>query len=372
VESSKGVRDAAHAAASWARARRAVWAGDAPLPPAPTAPRRPATASPPAPLKPEPRETVTAARTDAAPSPVVVQPPPPAAPPPPAVPAPVQPVVQVEPTTHPAARHEDERGASPLAAVLPFLPRMAAAAAILALLVVGGRYVAGMLATRESSLPAATSTKPAPAASSARKATGVLRVNSTPSGAQVLVDGKARGVTPLALDDVPTGAHAVEIVSSEGTIRRSVTIDADRPTDLTESIFSGWVAVHAPFDLSVTEGSRALRADDRGQILLPPGRHELRLVNRTLAYDQIHRVEVTPGEIARLDIPPPRSTLTVTASDPAEVFVDGARVGDTPLSDAPIDVGTREIVVKRASGGERRVTATVTMKPYTLNVDFSR
>jgi hypothetical protein len=256
---------------------------------------------------------------------------------------------------------------------VPFLPKVAAALAVVLLLIVGGRYVAGTLSSRESSTPAARETgPPAAAAASARKTTGTLRVNSTPTGAQVLVDGKARGATPLALDDVPTGAHTVEIVSSEGTIRRSVTIAADHPTDLTESIFSGWVAVHAPFDLSVTEGTRALRADDRGQILLPPGRHELRLVNRALGYDQVHRVEVSPGEIAALDIATPRSTLNVTATEPAEVFVDGVRVGDTPLSDAPIDVGTREIVVKRAAGGERRVTATVTLKPYTLNVDFSR
>jgi hypothetical protein len=283
-------------------------------------------------------------------------------------------VGHVEPAMH-ADAHDDEQSGSPLAAVLPFLPRLAAAAVALVLLVGGGRYVLGMLSTRQSSEPAAArATSPAPStpSSSARKATGVLRVNSTPTGAQVLIDGKARGVTPLALDDVPAGAHTVEIVSTEGTIRRAVTIAADHPTDLTESIFSGWVAVHAPFDLSVTEGTRALRADDRGQILLPPGRHDLRLVNRTLAYDQVHHVEVKPGEIAALDVASPRSTLNVTSSEPAEVFVDGVRIGETPLGDAPIDVGTREIVVKRASGGQRRVTATVTTKPYTLNVDFSR
>jgi hypothetical protein len=62
----------------------------------------------------------------------------------------------------------------------------------------------------------------------------------------------------------------------------------------------------------------------------------------------------------------------VTASEPAEVLVDGVRAGDAPLADFPVDVGTREIVVRRAAGGERRVTVTITVKPYTLNVDFSR
>jgi hypothetical protein len=151
-----------------------------------------------------------------------------------------------------------------------------------------------------------------------------------------------------------------------------VTIAANETAEIDESIFSGWLAVRAPFDLSITEGARALRADDRGQVLLPPGPHDLRFVNRTLGYDQVHHVEVKPGEIATLAISLPRSTLNVTASEAAEVWIDGVRAGDTPLADAPIDVGTREIVVKRAAGGERRLTVTVTVKPYSLNVDFSK
>jgi hypothetical protein len=280
----------------------------------------------------------------------------------------------VDTIPHHTVRHEAP-GTSPLTAILPFFPRIAAGVIALVVLVVGGRYVIGKVTTWRASAPAASGSAPArttSATTSTGKAAGVLRVTSTPPGAEVVLDGKSRGVTPLSLDDVPAGTHNLEIVSSEGTVHRTVTVSADHPVDVVESIFAGWLAVRAPFDLSVTEGPRALRADDRGQILLPPGRHDIRVVNRTVGYDQVHQVEVRPGEIARLDIALPRSTLSVTSSEPAEVFVDGVRVGETPLSDAAIDVGTREIVVKRTSGGERRFTATVTTKPYTLNVDFSR
>jgi hypothetical protein len=37
-----------------------------------------------------------------------------------------------------------------------------------------------------------------------------------------------------------------------------------------------------------------------------------------------------------------------------------------------VELGSHDIVIKRATGGDRQVTATITVKPYTLNVDFSK
>jgi hypothetical protein len=128
--------------------------------------------------------------------------------------------------------------------------------------------------------------------------------------------------------------------------------------------------VYAPFDVTVSEKGRVLRADDRQQIMLPPGAHELRVFNRALAYDVVRRVEVRPGEAVNLQLTPDPSALTVTAAEAAEVWVDGTRLGDTPLNAAPIPLGIHDIVVKRSGGGERRFTVTVGSKPVTMNVVF--
>jgi hypothetical protein len=237
--------------------------------------------------------------------------------------------------------------------------------------VTGGRY----LWNRVASKPARTATT-APATVRPqvvkRKPSGGLRVISTPVGAQVFVDGKARGVTPLTIPELSVGRHAVELRSVAGTIERTVTIAADKTAEIDESIFSGWVAVQAPFDLVVTEGGRALLMDDRRQIMLPPGRHVLRFVNRALAYDAVRQVELKPGEVTTVTVAPPPSTMTVTATEAAEVWLDGTRVGETPLNAVPVPLGSHEIVVKRAAGGERRFTITVTVNPFTLLVDFTR
>jgi PEGA domain len=164
----------------------------------------------------------------------------------------------------------------------------------------------------------------------------------------------------------------IELRSGGGTVQRTVAIAPNRTTEIDEPMFSGWLAVYSPFELVVSEGGRALRLDERNQVMLPPGRHTVRLANRTLAYDEVREVEMRPGETTSLTVTPQPSTMTVTSTEPAEVWLDGVQVGETPLNARPVDLGTHEIIVRRAAGDDRRFTVTVTVKPLTLNVDFSK
>jgi hypothetical protein len=186
----------------------------------------------------------------------------------------------------------------------------------------------------------------------------------------VIVDGKARGVTPLTLPDLSAGRHTVELKSDAGTVRRTVTVGANETAAVEESIFSGWVTVYSPFEVVITEGGRVLRADDRNQVMLPPGTHELRLSNRALGYQAVRQVEVKPGESANVRVTPGPSSLTVTANEAAQVWVDGSRVGETPLNGTPVTLGTHEVLVKSTTGTERRFNVTIGVNPFTLNVDF--
>jgi hypothetical protein len=281
--------------------------------------------------------------------------------------------------------------------VLPALrrwtPRILAVGAVAAGIAAAVKYVpplwkaAGSAASRvttalPSALPASapsTPAQPRPAAAAAQahatppgKPVGSLHVESTPSGARVLVDGTPRGTTPLTIDDVPTGRHTVTIQSSAGIVQRVIAVAPGTASEINESIFSGWVVVYAPFEITLSEGSRLLRLDDRGEIMLPAGPHELRLFNRALGFEEVRRVDLKPGDRATLSVQPQRTTMNVTATEPAEVWLDGARVGSTPLTAAPVDLGTHELLLRRASGGDRRMTVTATVQPVTINVDFSR
>jgi hypothetical protein len=372
---------AAEAAASWIRARRATWATAAP---ASRGAAAPAVAPPDAPseeerrdfdvpaLRPEfqtPRVSRGFDTPDAAPEFGHATAPP-----------------SYEPVT--AAESSGVSVADRIGAVVRTVPPSvirgaAIAAGVLVLgtvVFLGGRSVWRSLSTaKPGASPAPTTAPETPlavepaagrAAASARRAAGSVRVTTTPAGARVTVDGKPHGVTPVTVSDLSPGNHEVALESSAGRVRRTVTVAANQTVVVEESIFSGWLAVYAPFEIVISEANRVLRPDERGQVLLPPGLHDLRVSNRTLGYEATWKMEIKPGATTNLRVTPEPSKLTVTSPEPAEVWVDGTKVGDTPLNAAPVPLGTHDILVKRAGGAERRFTITVGVKPFTLNADF--
>jgi len=107
-------------------------------------------------------------------------------------------------------------------------------------------------------------------------------------------------------------------------------------------------------------------------VMLPPGPHQVRVVNKALAYDAVHQVELKPGEATNLTITPAPSSLTLTSSEPVAVWLDGERIGETPLNGVPVRIGTHDLLVRRAAGGERKLTIIVTANPFALHIDFTR
>lgn len=204
------------------------------------------------------------------------------------------------------------------------------------------------------------------------KRKGSLEVLSDPAGAAISVDGVPRGVTPMTIDDLTIGSHTVVLDGNSGSLTREVAIRADRVAQIAEAIYSGWLHVSTPIELQISEGSRRLQLDDRNQILLPPGPHDLQFEHTGFGYRERRKVDIKPGAIASIVISPTPSRLTVNASLPAEVLVDGRRAGETPLTNQPIDLGTRVVVVKSITGAERRFTITATVAPVSLDVDFSK
>lgn len=257
---------------------------------------------------------------------------------------------------------------------LRWLVRAAVVAALGGVAYVGWSYVSRAFSTKEKPADTSTSTTAnARGGATGRKGAGAggigtLRVKSN-SAAMVLVDGEQRGTTPLTLNDIPAGNHEVTLTSESGTVRKTVTLGANGTIDIDEGIFPGFAAVYLPFEAQITEGGNVLRLDDRNQITLSAGMHDLRFVNRRLGYDVVKPVEVKPGETTTLRLSP-TSPLTVTGTQTMEVFLDGSRVGETPVKALEVAVGVHEVLVRKASGAVRKYSITVGGNPVTLNVDF--
>lgn len=216
--------------------------------------------------------------------------------------------------------------------------------------------------------PPVTTTKVAGAA----KGPGQLQVESSPTGARVLIDGKDRGATPLTIEGLASGSHKVVIRGDDGSVQKTVSIVAGELLQLSESIYSGWLHVAAPFEIQISEGRRSLRLDDSNQVLLAPGPHDVRFENRTFGLREVRHLEIRPGETTAVSLELPMSHLTVTSSEPATVAIDGQPVGETPLSEYAVPVGTRDVTVTSASGVVHHQTITLKVQPTQIEVDFSK
>lgn len=204
------------------------------------------------------------------------------------------------------------------------------------------------------------------------KRTGRLQIDSDPSGALILVDGKEQGTTPLAVEDLQPGSHVVVFKSPKGTVQKTVTVSANRTVQVNEGIYAGWFHLSSPIELQVSAGGRTVRLDDASQVMLPPGTHTLTLANRPLNFQETRTVEITPGGTTSISIEPPTATLTVTASEPAQVSIDGDILGSAPITDHLTTIGTRDVTARSASGQIRHVTVTLPTEGARVDVDFSR
>ena len=57
----------------------------------------------------------------------------------------------------------------------------------------------------------------------------------------------------------------------------------------------------------------------------------------------------------------------------SEVWIDGQKVGDTPIGNLPIAIGAHDIVLRHPELGEQRHTVLVTLaNPVRLSVDLRK
>jgi hypothetical protein len=135
------------------------------------------------------------------------------------------------------------------------------------------------------------------------------------------------------------------------------------------SKISGWIAVFAPFEVTVSEANGAISLDDRNRAMLPPGRHRLRFQNTAMGYEETRTVTVRSTDTTTINLNP-QTSIAVNASQPAQVIIDGQPAGETPFK-GQLTLGAHTVVVKGAAG-ERQIAVDATSKPVQIDVDFSQ
>ncbi len=217
----------------------------------------------------------------------------------------------------------------------------------------------------------------APAPPSAT-ATGRLDVASQPSGARVTVDGAAKGVTPISIAEIAAGPHELSISNGETTIRRSVIVRGGSTSSIDASLASpeaaaGWLALTSPVELTLSEADQIIGTTKAARVMLPAGTHNLVLSNAGLEFQSTMTVRIEGAKTLTRAVPLPAGVLSINAAPWANVWVDGAEIGTTPLANVPLTIGTHEIVWRHPQLGERRRTIAITAKtPTRIGMDFKQ
>jgi hypothetical protein len=226
-----------------------------------------------------------------------------------------------------------------------------------------------------------------------------LSVESNPSGVPVFVDGVERGVTPTRLS-LPPGAHILELRRGvPRVIPLTLTAGADvsqylefaetpvadapssaqnaaaaaEPPPAPVAPLAGWITAKFPFVVEIHEKGRLLGTTETDRIMLAAGAHELEFVNQPLGYRATQSVNVAPGKLTTVTLDLPHGVVNLNASPWAEVFLDGQRVGETPIGNLAVPIGPHEIVFRHPQFGERRHAVSVTAGvPVRVSVEMKQ
>ncbi len=210
---------------------------------------------------------------------------------------------------------------------------------------------------------------------------GQLQVRTEPAGAKVTIDGVAVGTSPMMVLDLAPGDHAVTLDSALGSVKQTVTIESGMTASLVVPLggasegapVSGWISVQSPIELQVYEGDRLLGTSRTDRIMVSAGRHEINIVNEALGYRASRVLQVAAGKIAPFAVELPKGTIALNAVPWAEVWIDGVKVGDTPIGNLSVAIGSHDVVFRHPELGEQRHTATVTLATAArLSVDLRK
>jgi hypothetical protein len=208
---------------------------------------------------------------------------------------------------------------------------------------------------------------------------GRVSVVTDPPGARVSVDGKARGTSPITVTDLTPADHKVTVTSDTGSAERTITVTAGGTASVMFSLpkvsgpVGGWLAIAAPFDIEVLEHDDVIGSGGTSKIMLAAGRHDITLLNRSLGYQEARKVDVTAGKTMSIKVDPPKVNISVNARPWADVSLDGASLGQTPISNLQVAVGTHEMVFRHPQLGERRQSVIVTAKgPNRIAADLTK
>ena len=210
-------------------------------------------------------------------------------------------------------------------------------------------------------------------------ADAAIEIRSEPAGGRVTVDGVPRGATPIVVTGLTAGRHEVQVAGPFRTVTKTMTLAAGQQGRLIvtpartpaagdparedrsprASADTGYLSIQSPIPLRVVRNGDFVGTSEDSRLSLPAGHQVIGLENESVGFRDVRTVEVIPGKITPVAVTLPNGEISINARPWAEVFVDGNRVGETPVSQLSLPLGVHEVVFRHPDLGERRVSVVV-------------
>jgi hypothetical protein len=163
-------------------------------------------------------------------------------------------------------------------------------------------------------------------------------------------------------------------------VKQIVTIEAGNTASLMVPLgapegapVSGWIALSAPAEVQLFENKRLIGTNQSERLMVSAGRHEIEIINETLGYRAVRTIQVSPGKVTPVKVEFPKGTIAINALPWADVWVDGEKIGETPIGNLQLTIGTHDILFRHPDLGEQRHKAIVSLvAPARVSVDLRK
>ncbi|RME05385.1 MAG: PEGA domain-containing protein [Deltaproteobacteria bacterium] len=181
--------------------------------------------------------------------------------------------------------------------------------------------------------------------------TSRLTIRTEPAGATILLDGRPLPrKTPIEAFPLDRSGRRTLTLTLPGFAPFTTTLEARPGETVTlqhrfERRQYGQLIVDSqPWTTVFLDGVKL----DTTPVLrdnVPAGEHTLRLYNPSAGLDEVIPISIEPGRLNKI-APRFEGFLTVHLDRPAEVYLDGKRIGSTPIDRFPVVIGAHELKLK--------------------------
>ncbi|MDP3178071.1 MAG: PEGA domain-containing protein, partial [Spirochaetaceae bacterium] len=207
---------------------------------------------------------------------------------------------------------------------------------------------------------------------------GSLILDSDPSGAEVLIDGKASGTTPLRLSQIQPGSYRVTI-KKDLYLDYSATITVrsreERTLNATMTIMPGTVRItSAPSGAELRDGDKVIGKTPITLTDLPPRKYVYQLVLQDyVVYPLDINVEASKTENIPVQLSKAQAPIDIYSTpSEAEVYADSGEgrvfLGKTPIQKKAIDFGMYMFSLEKAGFFSKELRLRVDGKK-TVNIE---